>query len=155
MSYYDKVSNSGKNDDIVEAILYFDSELEEAKKDVLMTGYYQKLASMLPGQMEYRYSQLQEVEAILEYLTIKKDRMHSLAFKKYLETYNRDLSSRDADRYASADKDVFEMSILINRISLIKNKFSAIIKGLEYKHFQLTNLVKLKTSGFEDYYIDL
>lgn len=155
MSYYDKVSNSGKNDDIVEAILYFDSELEEAKKDVLMTGYYQKLASMLPGQMEYRYSQLQEVEAILEYLTIKKDRMHSLAFKKYLETYNRDLSSRDADRYASADKDVFEMSILINRISLIKNKFSAIIKGLECKHFQLTNLVKLKTSGFEDYYIDL
>ena len=155
MSYYDKIAQAKNNDPIVEAILYFEDEVEIAKKDVEINGYYQKNASMLPGQMEFRFSQLQEIEAILEYLTLKKDKLHNTAFKKYLEGYQKSLSSRDADRYASADQGVYDMAILINRITLIRNKFIAITKGLECKHYQLTNLVKLKVAGMEDYYIDV
>lgn len=154
-NYYNEIiQNRDKVEPIVEAIVHFETELENAKKDVDIVGYFQKQSAELPGLMEYRFAQLQEVEAILDFLIIKRDRAHNIAFKKYLEGYHKSLSSRDADKYASADKEVYELAILINQITLIRNKFIAITKGLEFKHYQLTNLVKLKVAGMEDYYID-
>lgn len=152
--YNEIIQNRDKVEPIVEAVVYFENEVELAKRDVDISGYYQKQSAELPGLMEYRFSQLQEIEAILEYLILKRDRAHNIAFKKYLEGYHKSLSSRDADKYASADKEVYELALLINQITLIRNKFLAITKGLEFKHFQLTNLVKLKVAGMEDYYIE-
>lgn len=155
MSHYSNIISTKNTQAIVDAIVYYEDQVEAAKEDVKITGLYQSQSAKLPGFMEYRFSQLQEVEAILEYIVLQKDRAHNLAFKKYLEGYHKSLSSRDADKYASADKDVYELAILINQITLIRNKFLAITKGLEAKHFQLTNLVKLKVAGMEDYYIDV
>lgn len=152
--YNDIIQNPDKTQPIVDAVVYFEEELEKAKEDVKIRGSFQKLSAELPGIMEYRFSQLQEVEAILQYITLKKERAHAIAFKKYLEGYQRSLTSKDADRYASADKDVYELALLVNQISLIRNQYLSITKGLEFKHFQLTNLVKLKVAGMEDYYIE-
>lgn len=155
MNHYSNIISTKNTQAIVDAIVYYENQVENAKEDVKINGLYQSQSAKLPGFMEYRFSQLQEVEAILEYIILQKDRAHNLAFKKYLEGYHKSLSSRDADKYASADKDVYELAILINQITLIRNKFLAITKGLEAKHFQLTNLVKLKVAGMEDYYIDV
>jgi hypothetical protein len=146
-------SNLDCLDPVVDAVIFFEAELEEAKKEVKIIGSFERQSSQLPGIMEHRFGQLQEIEAILKFLEIKREKAHTEAFKRFLENYNRALSSRDAERYANGDEAVLSLSLLINLISLIRNLYMGITKGLENKGYQLNNLAKLKVAGLEDYHI--
>ena len=95
-------------------------------------------------------NQLQEIEAILEYLNIEYRRLRSKTFKKFLENYNKKLSSRDADKYVDGDADVVDLAKIINEFALIRNEYLGITKGLDQKQWQLTNIVKLRVAGMED-----
>lgn len=139
---------------LVDAIVYFETELEEARRETKLKGSLEKASARLPGITTHRFGQLQEVEAILKYLQIRMDEIKGGAFKKYLEHYQKTLSSRDAEKYADADAKVIEIALLINQIALVRNQYLAIMKGLDAKNWQISNLTKLKAAGFEDYNVD-
>ena len=104
----------------------------------------------MPGQVEHRFNQLQEIEAILEYLNIEKRRLRSQVFKKFLENYQRALTSRDVDKYVDGEADVVDMEKIVNEFALLRNKWLGVLKGLDQKQWQLTNIVKLRVAGMED-----
>jgi hypothetical protein len=104
----------------------------------------------MPGLVEHRFNQLQEIEAILEYLNIEKRQLRSKTFKKYLENYQRALSSRDVEKYVDGEPDVVDMEKIVNEFALLRNKWLGIIKGLDQKQWQITNIVKLRVAGMED-----
>lgn len=148
MSWYTKVSQDISL--IPDCIRYFDQELEAARKEIYIFGNLEKAAASLPGVVEQRFNQLQEIEAILEYLNIENRRLRSKTFKKFLENYNRALTSRDADKYVDGESDVVDMEKIINEFALLRNKWLGITKGLDQKQWQLTNIVKLRVAGMED-----
>ena len=129
---------------------FFYKELINAKQEIKLSGILEKQSALLPGMVEYRFNQLQEMEAILEFLNIELRRTRSKLFKKYLENYQRALSSRDVEKYVDGEDEVVDMEKLINEFALIRNQWLGIIKGLEVKGFQINNIIKLRTSGFED-----
>ena len=135
---------------IPDCITYFDTELQNAKKEVRIYGNLEKASAALPGIVEHRFNQLQQIEAILEYLNIELRRTRSKAFKKYLENYNRALSSRDAEKYVDGEQDVVDMDKIINEFALLRNQWLGITKGLDQKQWQITNIVKLRVAGMED-----
>ena len=104
----------------------------------------------MPGIVEHRYNQLQEIEAILEYLNIEQRRLRSQFFKKYLENYQRALSSRDVEKYVDGEADVVDFEKIINEFALLRNKWLGIIKALDIKQWQLSNVIKLRVAGMED-----
>ena len=110
----------------------------------------EKSSAALPGLVEQRFNQLQEIEAILEYLNIELRRVRSKAFKKFLENYQRVLSSRDCEKYVDGEADVVDMEKIINEFALLRNQWLGIIKGLDIKQWQLSNIIKLRTAGLED-----
>lgn len=140
--------------EIVNCIDYYESELEDARYECVIKGNLEKLSAALPGTTEYRFNQLQEIEAILEHLNIELKRERSHVFRKYLEKYNRQLTSRDAEKYVDGENSVIQLTQLVNRFSLLRNRYLGIMKGLENKSFQLNNIVKLRTAGLEDIVID-
>jgi hypothetical protein len=148
MTWYSKVSQDISN--IPEAILYFEYELSEARKEVKIVGNIEKAAASMPGIVEHRYNQLQEIEAILEYLNIEQRRLRSQFFKKYLENYARALSSRDVEKYVDGEADVVDFEKIINEFALLRNKWLGIIKALDIKQWQLSNVIKLRVAGMED-----
>ena len=77
-------------------------------------------------------------------------RLRSKTFRKFLENYNKALSSRDADKFVDGEDEVVNLQYLINEFSLVRNKFIGIIKALEAKQFQINNVVKLRAAGLED-----
>ena len=107
-------------------------------------------AGDLEGIVEKRFGQLQEIEAILEYLNIELRRTRTKFFKKYLENYQRALSSRDVERYVDGEADVVDMEKIINEFALLRNKWLGILKGLDQKQWQITNITKLRVAGMED-----
>lgn len=149
MNWYTQVSNDlSKLPDFID---HFNAELETAKFEVGVKGSVQKNLASLPGITEYRFNQLQTVEAVLNFLNIQARKIRSATFRKYLENYNRALSSRDAERYVDGEPDVIDIETLINEVSLLRNRYLSIMKGLESKNFMMGHLVKLKCAGLEDF----
>ena len=124
--------------------------MENARIECGLKGNLEKNASALPGIVEKRFGQLQEIEAILEYLNIELRRTRTKFFKKYLENYQRALSSRDVERYVDGEADVVDMEKIINEFALLRNKWLGILKGLDQKQWQITNITKLRVAGMED-----
>ena len=148
MNWYTRITvNLGE---IPDFILYFESELENAKKEVKVYGNVEKNIAAIPGVTEHRFNQLQEVEAVLNYLNIQLRKIRRKHFQKYLEAYNRALTSRDADKYVEGEDEVIEYEILINEVALLRNRWLGIIKALESKNFMLGHIVRLRAAGMED-----
>jgi hypothetical protein len=135
---------------IVGSIDYFDKELQDAKYECGITGSLEKLSAALPGITEHRFNQLQEIEAILEHLNIELRRERSKVFRKYFESYNRTLTSRDAEKFVDGEESVINLQHLCNQYSLLRNKYLGIMKGLDTKQWQIGHITRLRTAGMED-----
>src|SRR6056300_81786 len=148
MGWYSEVSRDISK--IPDAINYFTGELDEARQECRLTGNVERASAAMPGIVEHRFNQLQEIEAILEYLNIELRRLRSSFFKKYLENYQRALSSRDVEKYVDGEADVVDMEKIINEFALLRNKWLGILKGIDMKQWQITNITKLRVAGMED-----
>jgi hypothetical protein len=148
MNWYTKVTqNLGALPDFIS---HYETELLGAKNEVKIYGNVEKNIANLPGITEHRFNQLQEIEAVLNYLNIKLRQIRRKHFQKYLEAYNRALTSRDAEKYTEGEDEVIDMEVLINEVALLRNKWLGVMKGLEAKQWQMGHIVRLRTAGMED-----
>ena len=135
---------------IPDFIAHFENELLSAKQEVKVYGNVEKNIAAIPGVTEHRFNQLQEIEAVLNYLNIKLRQIRRKHFQKYLEAYNRALTSRDAEKYVDGEEEVIDFETLINEVALLRNRWLGILKGLEAKQWQMGHIVRLRTAGMED-----
>ena len=149
MSWYYKVtSNLGLIPDFID---FYEKELVSARIELSLKGRsLEKHASELPGIVEQRYSQLQEIEAVLEYLNIQLRKSRSIEFKRFLEVYNKTLSSRDAEKYVDGVDSIVDSTLLINEVALLRNKYLGITKAMEQKSFMLGHIGRLRIAGMDD-----
>lgn len=131
-------------------ISYYENELISAKNDIKIRGNVEKALGNLPGETEHRFNQLQEIEAILEFLNIQLRKIRQKHYKKYLEGYQRALTSSDAGKYAEAEDEVIDMETIINEVAFLRNRWLGVMKGIESKNFMLGHVVRLRTAGMED-----
>lgn len=148
MSWYGKVTNDLSY--LPAFIEHYDKEITDAKRESAINGNVERNLRDLPGITEHRFNQLQEIEAVLNYLNIQLRKVRRKHFQKYLETYARALTSRDAEKYVDGEDEVVDFETLINEVALIRNRYLGIMKGLEAKQWQLGHIVRLRTAGMED-----
>src|SRR5580692_6972465 len=103
MWYNKVVENLGE---IPNFISYYEKELDNAKKEIPIRGKVEKNLSDLPGVTEQRFNQLQEIEAVLNYMNIQLRKIRRKHFQQYMEGYQRILSSRDAEKYSDGEQEV-------------------------------------------------
>ena len=72
---------------IPDFINYYENELLNAKYDCSVKGNLEKNIAALPGVTEQRFNQLQEIEAVLNFLNIQLRKIRRKHFQKYLEGY--------------------------------------------------------------------
>ena len=147
MWYNKVVADLGK---IPDFIRHYEKELDEARKETYINGSLERAAANLPGITEHRFNQLQEIEAVLNFLNIVLRKIRRKYFQKYLEGYQRALSSRDAEKYVDGEDDVIHFETFINEVALLRNKWLGLMKGLESKNFMIGHVVRLRTAGMED-----
>lgn len=135
---------------IPDMINHYENELQDAKYEIGIKGNIEKALAQLPGLTEHRFNQLQEIEAILNFLNIQLRKIRRKHFQKYLEAYNRALTSRDAEKYVDGEDEVIDFETIINEVALLRNKWLGILKGLESKNFMLGHVTRLRTAGMED-----
>lgn len=135
---------------IPDFIAHYERELEEAKRECRIGGLVERNIKDLPGITEHRFNQLQEIEAILNYLNMQLRKIRRRHFQKYLENYARALTSRDAEKYVDGEDEVIDFETIINEVALLRNRWLGIMKGLDTKQWQMGHIVRLRTAGMED-----
>jgi hypothetical protein len=119
---------------IPEFIVYYENELADAKFDCAIKGHLEKNIASLPGVTELRFNQLQEIEAVLNYLNIQLRKIRKKHFQKYVD----------------GEDEVIDFETIINEVALVRNKWLGLMKGLESKNFMLGHVSRLRTAGMED-----
>jgi len=135
---------------IPDFIAHYEHELDLSKQDCRIGGIVEKNISALPGITEHRFNQLQEIEAVLNYLNIQLRKIRRRHFQKYLEGYARALTSRDAEKYVDGEDEVIDFETIINEVALLRNRYLGIMKAMESKNFMLGHIVRLRAAGMED-----
>lgn len=146
--WYSKVTNNLSA--IPDFIAHYEKELVEARRECAVGGLVERNIKELPGLTEHRFNQLQEIEAVLNFLNIQLRKIRRKHFQKYLEGYARALSSRDAEKYVDGEDEVIDFETLINEVALLRNKYLGVMKGFDSKNFMMGHIVRLRTSGMED-----
>jgi uncharacterized protein YfdQ (DUF2303 family) len=139
--------------EIPDFIAHYEAELEAAKQECRVGGLIEKNITALPGITEHRFNQLQEIEAVLNYLNIQLRKIRRKHFQKYLEGYARALTSRDAEKYVDGEDEVIDFETLINEVALLRNRYLGIMKAMESKNFMLGHIVRLRAAGMEDVHV--
>jgi hypothetical protein len=148
MNWYSQITiDLGK---IPDFIAHYEAELQQAKNECRVGGYVERNIKELPGLTEHRFNQLQEIEAVLNYLNIQLRKIRRKHFQKYLEGYARALSSRDAEKYVDGEDEVIDFETIINEVALLRNKYLGVMKGFDSKNFMMGHIVRLRTAGMED-----
>jgi uncharacterized protein YfdQ (DUF2303 family) len=147
MWYSRVVADLGK---IPDFIAYYEHELDQARAEVRLGGVVERNIKELPGITEHRFNQLQEIEAVLNYLNIQLRKIRRRHFQKYLENYARALTSRDAEKYVEGEDEVIDFETIINEVALLRNRYLGILKGLDSKQWMAGHIVRLRSAGMED-----
>lgn len=148
MTNYFTLIKSNENA-LPDALKYFNDEYEEARNEVTIKGNLAECVSKLSSRYEYRFSQLQEIEAILKHFEIKLSQKKSAYYQKFLENYSRALSSSDIKIYIEGQSDIVALQQILNEISLVRNKFLSLSKGFETANYATSNLSKLYAAGVD------
>lgn len=135
---------------IPDFIAHYERELDTAKAEVRLGGLVEKNIRDLPGVTEHRFNQLQEIEAVLNYLNIQLRKIRRRHFQKYLENYARALTARDAEKYVDGEDEVIDFETIINEVAYLRNRWLGIMKGLDSKSWMSGHVVRLRTAGMED-----
>lgn len=135
---------------IPDFIAYYERELDAAKAECRIGGVVERNIKDLPGITEHRFNQLQEVEAVLNYLNLQLRKIRRRHFQKYLENYARALTARDAEKYVDGEDEVIDFETIINEVALLRNRWLGVMKGLDSKQWMSGHIVKLRTAGMED-----
>lgn len=158
MQWYYRVTSVDADDVIAIATVLADFiSTSEAKYEDLSrqakvaSGHrIEEIAMKVPGLAEYTFGLLQEADAVLRYLNLQTERVLGKARRQYTEHYQRALSDRTAEKYAESDQSVIDYKLLCLEVGLLSSKFAGLSKNLEYLHFQIGNITKLRCAGIED-----
>ena len=135
---------------VLNAVVYFNSELELAKDELKITGSIVGMLQQHPYIYENRYGQWQQLETIVEIMESKQKNIKSTLFKKYTSSGQRMLTSTDAMKYVEGDQQYVDYALLIAEIVYLKERFAGVVKALEQKYWSLSTIAKLRTAGIED-----
>lgn len=136
---------------ISDACAYYEDQYPAALETIKEPeGLIVKLESKLPGLAAENEMRVRDLEVMLKHLENMENCARKRRFQYYMEHYNRNIKETTAKIYAEADDEVQTIRAIRYRVASVSNMFVAISKGLEYMHYQLSNITRLRAAGLED-----
>lgn len=102
-------------------------------------------------QYQHSYdSAYQELKALEEWLNGIKEKRMAKVWKKYLEGYQRALSTKDIQVYAAGESSIVEINQIVIEISLLKNQMLSIVEALKNLGWMVGHITKLRVAEMQE-----
>lgn len=159
MKWYRKVFSSGTDQDrdlstVLDACDAYEEIYEQSRKELSVNGRIEAISARIPGLSDQWFAQLQDLEAILQYMEQRERKALIYKVQQIENTYARKLSDKQMREYAEVSDEVQAIRMVLHQVGYVRNLFIGLGKGLEYLHFQIGNVSKLRCAGLEDAVID-
>lgn len=143
--------DESKLEEIVSLLEKYESMVEAAEPIFkLENRRLEEIMRVLPHYQSQYDQAFYDVKALDEWLNNLKEKASAKYWKKYLESYPRQLAQRDIQAYISGEKEIVELNQLIIEVALIKNKLSAIVEALKQMGWMMGHITKLRVSELQD-----
>lgn len=152
--FFQDVVSLNSPDDLIKAVegaMYYKEKHAELAKEINeVKGSIERWASKIGGMTEYCFRQLQDLEAILDYLETKEKSTRSKAYIRFSEHYAKALSHTQVNSYVDSDGDLQNVRDVMQQVAYSRNIFIGLMKALEAINYQLSNVTKLRVAGLDD-----
>ena len=140
-----------KIDDILEKLPVYEDKVKAAEPIFKLEGRrLEEIARTLPYYQSSYDQSYQELKALEDWLNNIKEKKTAKYWKKYLEGYQRTLTSRDIQAYIAGEKEIVELNQIIIEVTLLKNHLSAIVEAIKQLGWMLGHVTKLRVAEMQD-----
>jgi L-lactate utilization protein LutB len=140
-----------KLDEVLNILPKYEDKIKAAEPIFKLEGRrLEEIARTLPQNQASYDQSYQELKALEEWLNNIKEKKIGKFWKKYLEGYQRSLSTRDIQAYIASEKEIVEMNQIIIEVTLLKSNVSSIVEGLKTMNWMISNITKLRVAELQD-----
>jgi hypothetical protein len=140
-----------KLEELLELLPRYEEKIAAAEPIFKLDGrQLEEIIRTLPHYQANYDQSLQEIKAIDAWLNTVKEKVTARLWRKYLEGYARALSTRDIQAYIAGEKEIVELNQISIEITLLKNKFEAIVEALKQMGWMMSHVTKLRVAEMQD-----
>ena len=110
----------------------------------------EEIARTLPHYQVSYDQTYQELKALEEWLNNIKEKKIAKYWKKYLEGYQRTLTSRDIQAYIAGEKEIVELNQIIIEVTLLKSNALSVVEAVKNLGWMLGHITKLRVAEMQD-----
>ncbi len=143
--------DEAKLEQLIELLPRYEQKILDAEPVFKLEGRrLEEIIRSLPHYQANYDQSLQEIKAVDAWLETIKEKVTAKLWRKYLEGYSRTLSTRDIQAYIAGEKEIVELNQISIEVTLLKNKFEAIVEALKQMGWMMGHVTKLRVSEMQD-----
>jgi hypothetical protein len=137
--------------EVLDRLPAYEKKLQDAEPIFKLEGRrLEEIARTLPYYQVSYDQTYQELKALEEWLNNIKDKRTAKFWKKYLEGYQRTLTSRDIQAYIAGEKEIVEMNQIIIEVTLMKSNALSVVEAVKNLGWMLGHITKLRVAEMQD-----
>lgn len=102
------------------------------------------------GWQLYYDSRRADLHALVKYFEARTAAARGKLFRKYTETYNRELSDRQKDKYIDNDEQYLTQYEVYLEIKEVYEKYESVCEAFRSRGYSLNNITKIRVASLED-----
>jgi uncharacterized coiled-coil protein SlyX len=136
---------------VLDRLPAYEKKLQDAEPIFKLEGRrLEEIARTLPHYQASYDQTLQELRALEEWLNNLKEKRVAKYWKKYLEGYQRTLTSRDIQAYIAGEKEIVELNQIIIEVALMKSNALSIVEAIKNLGWMVGHITKLRVAEMQD-----
>lgn len=148
MSLIERLGKDCKN--LPNILIEYEKELEGFEAKLTIKGKNLETANAEhAGWHLYYDTRKAELYSLVKFFEGKTAAARGKLFKKYTETYNRELSDRQKDQYINNDDVYLRQLEIYLEIKEVYSKYEAVCNAFQSRGYSLNNITKIRIASLE------
>ena len=136
---------------LLSIITKYEKYVEEAEPLFKIDGKkLEEVCRTLPKNLVVYDRHYHEMKTLEEWMMVKREKIQSKLWKKFLEGYPRALAAKDIQMYIQGDPEYVEFTEIILEVANIKAKLQSLVKAFENMSWMLGHITKLRIAELQD-----
>lgn len=136
---------------IAAVLAEFEAAAEDYKNNLEIKGKTLENANREnPSWQAYYDERRIELKTLVDYLDAQVQRARGRLFKRYTETYQRELSDRAKDKYIDNEEAYLTIYEIYLEVKEMYNKYQMIVDAFTSRGYALNNITKIRVAALED-----
>jgi len=149
LSLIERLGKDYKN--LPDILAEYEKGLDEVKQNLEIKGKLLEAANAEhPAWQLYYESRKADLRSLVKFFEARLLSARGKLYRKYTETYNRELSDRQKDKYIDNEDTYLNLLEIFLEIEEVYKKYEAVSSAFQSRGYALNNITKIRVASLED-----